>query len=114
MTYGEIKDALDTVRQELAEVRQHHGTYARTYMAKQRKWREQKALKLLTVEGKNAEERAAKVIQALWQTDCYKDYVVAEANWKGSEAKLDALKTESMVLLGMLKDEKELSYGGNR
>jgi hypothetical protein len=114
MTYGEIKDALRTVQSELAGVREHHGDYARDYMSAQREWRKQKALKFLDVDGKNKEEREAKVIQALWQTDHYKDYVHAEANWKGSEAKLDALKTEAMVLLGMLKDEKELSYGGNR
>ena len=114
MTYAEIKDALATVQEQLADVRVNHGPYARAYMAAQREWRKDKALKFLVVEGKNKEEREAKVIQALWQSDVYKNYVTAEANWKGSEAKLDALKTEAMVLLGMLKDEKELSYGAGR
>ena len=110
MDVGEIRSGLNDIAVEMAKKAHENARTAEDFKKAEREWKYAKARQLVKTDGKNAEEREAKVILALYDSPEYKEFIRAEGAYEGMKAYMEATKVGASALQSLLKDAKDESY----
>jgi hypothetical protein len=110
MEVAEIRSQLSDIAVDMAGKAHENSKTAEDYKKAEREWKYAKARQLVQTEGKNAEEREAKVILALYDSPEYKEFIRAEGAYEGMKAYMEATKVGASALQSLLKDAKDESY----
>ena len=102
MTHDQIVTRLEQIEEALAKLDQEQDHPAGAYYKAKRDFELEWAKTYITKEG-TVEERKNRTILALYQSDAYKDLVLAEAAYEGWKARYRLLETRASIGQSLLK-----------
>lgn len=103
MTYGEVRDRLDAIDQDLLVRQPQHEHNCAAYFRAKRDYEAAYARAYIEAEGKNQEERRSRALLALIPSDDYKRLVVCEAAYEASKGVLRTLEVRASIGQSLLR-----------
>lgn len=103
MNYGQVRQRLETIEQELGEQQNDYGMKCADYFRAKRGYEEAYARAYVNAEGKNTEERKSRALLSLMQSEAYKSLVIAEAAYEGAKAVHRTLETRASIGQSLLR-----------
>ena len=100
---GQIIERLEVIDADLTEIRRLVETHAQGFHQAKRDWELELAKAYVASEGSNQKERESQALISLAKGQVYKDFIVAEAGYRGAQAALSILETRASVGQSVLR-----------